>query len=196
MSKELTAAQDVQNYADRQIEEFRLMLDPEVEDLTIEIDENGSMTVEIDCIAERTFTAQELNDSYDYNDSTVDDFDLDDIREDLFDELRENASERFYEVGLEFTLVTAEDSYCDMPYFRYLLSWGGPGTEIRFFVSDSGKLLKSEFWYLPWYDGAFVNVTKDSTIQMVWSRFEDHAEHLWRKEVDFDDTCHPAERHY
>jgi len=38
-------------------------------------------------------------------------------------------------------------------YYQYLLSWGGPSDEFRFYVRDSG-IYRIEYWFLDWFDGA------------------------------------------
>ena len=39
-------------------------------------------------------------------------------------------------------------------YHRYQLSWGGPSDEFRIYLNGD-----VEYWYLDWFDGAYVNVT-------------------------------------
>jgi hypothetical protein len=41
-------------------------------------------------------------------------------------------------------------------YFRYLLSWGGPSDEFRFFVNLDLSCHRVEYWYLDWFEGALV----------------------------------------
>ena len=44
-------------------------------------------------------------------------------------------------------------------YFRYQISWGGPSDEFRFYVDESYKPYKIEYWFLDWFDGACKNLT-------------------------------------
>lgn len=82
--------------------------------------------------------------------------------------------ERFYDYGLEFSYVTA-DTYDDQDsgYFRFLISWGGPSEEIRFFTDPALSLVRAEFWFLDWYDGARVDVTNDDAIRAMFEHFSD-----------------------
>ena len=41
-------------------------------------------------------------------------------------------------------------------YFRYQISTGGPGEEVRFYSDAALSLDRIEFWYLDWYDDAHV----------------------------------------
>jgi|TARA_R100001143_G_scaffold61452_1_gene62215 hypothetical protein len=57
-------------------------------------------------------------------------------------------------------------------YWRWQLSWGGPGDEFRIFVNPDKSVHRIEYWYMDWYDGAHVTldpVTHDEA----WSRLED-----------------------
>lgn len=58
------------------------------------------------------------------------------------------------------------------PYWQYLISCGGPGSEIRFFVNDnsSTKPYKVEFWFLEWSTAAKHNVTGEAIIKDVWEQ--------------------------
>lgn len=44
-------------------------------------------------------------------------------------------------------------------YFRYQISWGGPSDEFRFYVDETYKPYKIEYWYMDWFDGASKKVT-------------------------------------
>jgi len=44
-------------------------------------------------------------------------------------------------------------------YFRFQISWGGPGDEFRFYVDERLEITRLEYWFLDWSDGAKVNVT-------------------------------------
>ena len=39
-------------------------------------------------------------------------------------------------------------------YFRYQLSWGGPGDEFRFYCDENLNPTRIEYWFLDWFDGA------------------------------------------
>jgi hypothetical protein len=80
-------------------------------------------------------------------------------REEENDDVSEDS---FYEHGLSFEYVAGDE---DRPgFFRYLISWGGPSTEFRFFADGSGynwKMWKCEFWLLDWFDGAYATAYGD-----------------------------------
>jgi len=62
----------------------------------------------------------------------------------------------FEQYGLGFDYVDGEK-----PYYRWQLSWGGPSDEFRFFTFKSRyseDLLRIEYWFMDWYDGAHVDV--------------------------------------
>lgn len=65
----------------------------------------------------------------------------DDITEDTFSE---------YGLSLEYS--SSEDG--DPGFFRYLLSWGGPSSEFRFFCDPDLVCYRIEFWFMDWFDGA------------------------------------------
>lgn len=68
-----------------------------------------------------------------------------------------------YDYGLSIDRVEA-GTFSDQraPYICYLFSWGGPSEELRLF--DNGDI---EFWFLDWFDGACVDVTRDSVAEQV-----------------------------
>ena len=107
---------------------------------------------------------------------------LEDIKT-LFDLYRQDSEAydddlgRFDEYGLCFDYV-APNTFNDQPeaYYRYQLSCGGPSEEIRFYVSqppESTECYRIEFWYLDWYDGASVDITKDDTAKTIWEYFQE-----------------------
>lgn len=73
----------------------------------------------------------------------------------------------FHEYGLSFDFVDVH-SFEDMDegYYRYQLSWGGPGDEIRFY--ESGLI---EYVYLDWGKGAGFDVTEE--LQWLEDYFEE-----------------------
>ena len=58
------------------------------------------------------------------------------------------------------------------PYWLYLISCGGPGSEIRFFVDDksSTKPYKVEFWRLEWSNSGKQDVTGEAIIEQLWEQ--------------------------
>jgi hypothetical protein len=51
-------------------------------------------------------------------------------------------------------------------YFRYQISWGGPGDEFRFFVNPDFTVHRIEYWFLDWFDGAH-RILKDEHWQVL-----------------------------
>ena len=57
-------------------------------------------------------------------------------------------------------------------YWRWQLSWGGPGDEFRIFVNPDKSVHRIEYWYLDWYDGA--HVTLDAKLHAdVWAKLQE-----------------------
>lgn len=79
-----------------------------------------------------------------------------------------------YEYGLSFDYV-APDTFSDQPegFWRYQLSTGGPGDEIRFFASSPrSRCYRVEYWFLDWWDGASLDITGSDVALMLWDWFE------------------------
>ncbi len=88
----------------------------------------------------------------------------------------------FPEYGLSFDYV-ANGTFSDQHggYFRYQLSWGGPSTEFRFYVDPDYRLIRAEYWFLDWFDGAHIDCTFNDTVRDIWTFFRDcDAEHVFR----------------
>ena len=165
MDKQPTCAERVAKQAESRIEDIRLCLCPTENDIVL-IDD-GSLD-----------TVLKLNDrEYRYSGEFAAEFrddsgalDLDALLADVWGEILDDSSDRWYEYGLSFEYVSDDDRPHE-PFFRYLISTGGPGEEIRFFADARGNLYRAEFWFLDWFDGASVDVTKDDTVQDMWENF-------------------------
>ena len=60
-------------------------------------------------------------------------------------------------------------------YWRWQLSWGGPGDEFRIYVNPDKSVHRIEYWYLDWFDGA--HVTLDEKLHGdAWSHLEQMVE--------------------
>ena len=57
-------------------------------------------------------------------------------------------------------------------YWRWQLSWGGPGEEFRIYVNPDKSVHRIEYWYMDWYDGAKVTLSPE-THSDAWSHLED-----------------------
>jgi hypothetical protein len=47
-------------------------------------------------------------------------------------------------------------------YYRLQLSWGGPSDEFRIYTGANKSIEKIKYWYLDWFDGACIDVPRDS----------------------------------
>ena len=64
-------------------------------------------------------------------------------------------------------------------YYRLQLSWGGPSDEYRIFVDETLReenvlnINCIEYWYMDWFDGASLDVPKDSIAWEICQMFLD-----------------------
>ena len=58
------------------------------------------------------------------------------------------------------------------PHWQYLISYGGPRSEIRFFVNNksSTEPYKVEFWYSDWFNTVGQVVTGEAIIEQLWEQ--------------------------
>lgn len=81
-----------------------------------------------------------------------------------------------HEYGLCFDYV-APGTYRDQreAYFRYQLSWGGPGDEFRFYANPDLSCHRVEYWFVDWFDGAQRTLAEDaeSLLLDIWQWFCD-----------------------
>jgi hypothetical protein len=90
---------------------------------------------------------------------------------------REQTLQEFHEYDLCFDYVTPHTfKDQDEGYWRYQLSWGGPGDEIRFYghYVDDYKVVayRAVYVFLDWFDGAEITINlRDPVIQWLWSEF-------------------------
>jgi len=170
-TREPSAAEQVKEIAERQIEAIRLLLCPTEEDVELTRGKDGEFSLDIDCDIEHEISADDVADHTDEDGE----LDLEDLVSEHWDKIREQAYERFCEHGLSFDYYVRQDEDgedCEEEsHWTYLISTGGPGTEIRFFAGQDLALTRAEFWFLPWFDGASTNVTKDPTVQALWEQF-------------------------
>lgn len=78
--------------------------------------------------------------------------------------------------GLCFDYV-APETYHDQreAYFRYQLSWGGPGDEFRYFANPDLSCHRIEYWFLDWFDGAQRTLSRETETLLlnIWQWFCD-----------------------
>jgi len=80
----------------------------------------------------------------------------------------------FYEYGLAIDYVTPGTFNNRAGYLRYLLSYGGPSEEIRFyFTPNAREAYKIEFVYLQWGTGVGFNVTGEDWAQWLFDWFNE-----------------------
>jgi hypothetical protein len=70
-----------------------------------------------------------------------------------------------YDYGLSFDPITDDEG--SVQYFCYLLSTGGPGTEVRFYPH------RTEFVFLDWFSGVGFDVSSDEIFQRLRSFLDD-----------------------
>ena len=92
-------------------------------------------------------------------------------------ENEEEWDDSIHDYGLSFSWMPAAEPG-EPGYFCWLLSWGGPQDEFRFFVDGDLDLYKAEYWYLDWGDGAEVEVPIDDEhrpewLTYMWNMWED-----------------------
>jgi hypothetical protein len=93
------------------------------------------------------------------------------------DQVQEHLEDRLKELhtveGLCFDYVDP-DTFTDQKegYWRWQLSWGGPGDEFRIYVNPDKSVHRIEYWYLDWYDGAKVELDAQQHSD-AWSYLED-----------------------
>ncbi len=75
----------------------------------------------------------------------------------------------FSEYGLSWTYNRPEDG--SNGYYCYLMSWGGPSDELRFYADIRGECHVIEYWYMDWFDGAKHVVTDDTAAKAVAEYF-------------------------
>lgn len=80
------------------------------------------------------------------------------------------------EYGLCFDYV-GPGTYHDQreAYFRYQLSWGGPGDEFRFYANPDLSCHRIEYWFLDWFDGAerMLSGKPEALMLNIWQWFCD-----------------------
>ena len=93
---------------------------------------------------------------------------LDDLRR-LLNGEQDDKLGAFEHYALSFDYV-APGTFDDQleGYFRYLISWGGPSDEFRFFVNPDLSCHRAEYWFLDWFDGAHRICTTDATVRSLW----------------------------
>lgn len=80
----------------------------------------------------------------------------------------------FPEYGLGFW-YNPKGTFSDQKegFFVYQFSCGGPQEEIRFFADPDFELVRAEFWFLDWFDGAFRDVSDNTLVRDVWEWFRE-----------------------
>jgi hypothetical protein len=87
---------------------------------------------------------------------------LQDREEDFERFMQDPDCDEFNSYGLDFSLVEGDPKN----YYRFQLSWGGPSDEIRFY--EDGTI---EYWYMDWFDGAMITITKKEFAQWLFEFF-------------------------
>ena len=144
--RQQTCEQLVDSALAGRVDDIRLMFQPSRDDVTL-IDD-GTMDTVLR-IGDEEFR---YTDTSDYRDEESGALDLTAFLDDYFDDMADTMRERWYEYGLSFEYVGGSNG--ESGYFRYLLSYGGPSEEFRFYVDPDLNCYKITFVYLDWFDGA------------------------------------------
>ena len=81
------------------------------------------------------------------------------------------------------------NTFNDQPdgYYRWQLSWGGPSDEFRIFTDSDKNIQSVEYWYLDWFDGAFIqldNIKDYEVFEVIeWQLELDKFPHEYEDEV-------------
>ncbi len=72
------------------------------------------------------------------------------------------------EYGLSWDYVVS-DTFDNQSegYYRWQLSWGGPGDEFRIYTDNDKNIKSVEYWYLDWLDGASITVNDKEIINVI-----------------------------
>jgi len=160
-AKQPTCAERIHDAWKRRSDDLRAMLIPSTSDVELSDDGTLDTILRLDDVEMRysqEFTA-------DYRDEETGDLDLDAMLDDVFDELADEARERFYEFGLSFEY--SESVNGEAGYWRFLMSWGGPSDELRFYTDQAGFVYRVEYWFLDWFDGDGIEVSGE-LIDAIW----------------------------
>ena len=93
------------------------------------------------------------------------------------DQVQEHLKDRLKEIhtveGLCFDYVDP-NTFTNQKegYWRWQLSWGGPGDEFRIYVNPDKSVHRIEYWYMDWYDGAKVTLDPEKHSD-AWSHLAD-----------------------
>ena len=153
-----SCADRVWEACESRLEDIRLMLDPSEDDYRL--GDDGSLdTVIVVGEEECRF------DSSDFDEDTPK---TEQAYVMFSDDIEEALRRRFDEFALSFEYVprgTFDNQ--KRGYVSYLISWGGPSEEIRFFCDEQRMPYKVEFWFLDWGDGASLDITKRPETQLL-----------------------------
>ena len=102
-------------------------------------------------------------------------------RRDELEKFDANGWDMFHEYGLDFSYVEA-DTFDNQPkgYHRFQISWGGPSDELRFYTrgesldNEESITDKVEYWFMDWFDGASIDVSKEEVIKNLWTDYLIH----------------------
>ena len=134
----------------KRLEDIRLMLDPTEDDY--ELGDDGTLdTVIVVGDEEFRFDSSDFDDDSPKTEQAYSMFS---------DDIEETLRCRFDEFALSFEYVPRRTfNNQKRAYVSYLISWGGPSEEIRFFCDEQRTPYKVEFWFLDWGDGASLDIT-------------------------------------
>lgn len=87
--------------------------------------------------------------------------------------------EEMHDFGLSWDWVFSEKK---APYLRFLMSWGGPSDEFRFYFGPGWVCRDVEYAFLDWFDGHVADVEGDD-LEAVLRFLELNVDHYTAKEM-------------
>ncbi len=171
---EKTCEQWIDTAMASRLEDIRVMLDPQYDDVQL-IDDGTLDTV----IQIGNYRWRYQADTVTAFRTDTGDIDLDDFLYHEFDTLRDELRERFNEYGLE---LAVEDENGPL-HVRYLLSTGGPHEEIRLFINLAGEITGGEFVAEDWGDYARRPLPQWA-VTMLAGEFGDYAPNMLRSKME------------
>lgn len=98
----------------------------------------------------------------------------------LFRAFQEDGDDEIYDFGLEF----AYDEENKEGYYRWLLSYGGPSTEFRFYCNPRNEVYKIVYVFMDWFDRADYTLSGDQFEAMEAVFYECFSYSLPDKDLD------------
>ena len=153
---ELTCLERVESACESRMSDLWTLMYPKPDD--VELSDDGTL----DTVLSIGPVEYRCTDAADYRDDNGE-LDLAALVDDEWSWIEDEIRVAFNEYALSFDYVEP-DTFDDQErgYFRYQISYGGPSEEIRFFVDENKNPYEIQFWFMDWFDGAFVHLRGDN----------------------------------